>query len=309
MSNLTNKIKIMALDFGFDKVGISDVQQPKNSSFLEKWLKKNYQGTMAWMSKYREKRMDIRKLFPEAQSVISVAYNYYTEFGHSPKKKAGKISRYAWGEDYHKIMKKKLKHLLQCIKELDPQINGRICVDTAPVMDKLWAEQAGLGWQGKHTNLITRDFGSWVFLGEIIVDIVLEYDSPIGDFCGNCQACLDACPTGAIVAPYQLDANKCISYLTIEYWDNPIPDKLKKKLDGWIFGCDICQDVCPWNKNSCKSSEERFVPKKENLAPPLEKWLVMDKDSFNKQFRKSPILRAGYTNFMRNIRAILNKSI
>jgi epoxyqueuosine reductase len=307
MSNLTIEIKKIALDIGFDKVGISAAHQPPKSSFLDNWFNKNYQGTMVWMSRHKEKRTDIHKLFPDAQSVISVAYNYYTEYKHSQKIGEGKISRYAWGEDYHTIMKKKLKNLFQHIKKIDPQINGQICVDTAPIMEKLWAQQAGIGWQGKHTNLITRDLGSWVFLGEIIVNVILDYDDPIGDFCGSCQACLDACPTGAIVAPYQLDANKCISYLTIEYWDNPIPDGLKTKLNGWIFGCDICQDVCPWNKFSRKSSEKRFFPKGENLSPQLKEWTLIDEGSFHKRFRKSPILRTGYTNFIRNIKAALGK--
>ncbi len=303
MLNLTSKIKKMALDLGFDKVGISPALQPEKSQLLDIWLNKNYHGTMSWMLKYKNKRMDIQKFVPDAQSVISVAFNYYTDFKHSPQAGDAKISRYAWGEDYHKIMKKKLKRLLQNILELDPQINGRICVDTAPIMEKLWAEKAGIGWQGKHTNLITRDFGSWVFLGELIVDSVLHYDSPMVDYCGSCQACIKACPTGAIVEPYQLDANKCISYLTIEYWDKPIPEDLKNNINGWIFGCDICQDVCPWNKNSHNSKEERFLPKDGNVTPHIEKWDSMDEDTFIKRFKKSAVLRTGYANFKRNIKA------
>lgn len=308
MSELTYKIKQMACDLGFDKVGVAPAHQPKKSKFLDSWLKNNHHGSMEWMAKHKEKRKNIRNLFPDAQSVISVAYNYYTGFEHSANSQFGKISRYAWGEDYHRIMKKKLKHLLQKIRELDQKITGRVCVDTAPIMDKLWAEQAGLGWQGKHTNLITRDFGSWVFLGELIVDSVLEYDKPIEDFCGNCQACIKACPTGAIIEPYQLDANKCISYLTIEYWDKPIPENLKNKLSGWIFGCDICQDVCPWNKNHQVTSEERFLPKEGNVAPMLSKWSLMEEISFKARFKKSAVKRTGHSNFIRNIKSNDNKS-
>jgi epoxyqueuosine reductase len=308
MENLTAKIKKMAIDQGFDKIGITTVIQPEKSQLLEKWLKKNYQGTMEWMSRYKNMRADIKKLYPNARSVISVAYNYYSDFKHSSMAGNGKISRYAWGEDYHNIMKKKLKHLLQEIKKQSPQINGQICVDTAPIMEKLWAEQAGLGWQGKHTNLITRDFGSWVFLGELIVDCRLEYDAPIGDYCGSCQACINACPTGAIVEPYQLDANKCISYLTIEYWDKPIPEEQKKNMNGWIFGCDICQDVCPWNRFSHNTSEKRFLPKEDNISPPLDEWSFMNESTYKRRFKKSPILRTGYANFIRNIKANYTKS-
>ena len=308
MANLTSKIKKMAHDHGFDKVGITSVIQPEKSQFLENWLKKKYQGKMDWISRHKDKRGNIKNLYPDAQSVISVAYNYYSDFKHSSSTENGKISRYAWGEDYHKIMKKKLKRLLQDIKMLNPQINGRICVDTAPIMEKLWAEQAGLGWQGKHTNLITRDFGSWVFLGELIVDCRLEYDNPIGDYCGSCQACINACPTGAIVEPYQLDANKCISYLTIEYWDKPIPEEQKKNMNGWIFGCDICQDVCPWNRFSHDTSEKRFLPKEGNISPSLDEWSLMDETSYKRRFKKSPVLRTGFANFIRNIKANHNKS-
>ncbi len=308
MSDRTLKIKKMALDFGFDKVGISSTRQPEKSQYLDVWLKKNYHGTMDWMSKHKDKRVDIQKLFPNAQSVISVAYNYYSDFKHSSKAENGKISRYAWGEDYHKIMKNKLKRLLRNIRLMDPKINGRICVDTAPIMEKLWAEQAGLGWQGKHTNLITRDFGSWVFLGELIVDCTLDYDYPIGDYCGSCQACIKACPTEAIIKPYQLDTNKCISYLTIEYWDKPLPEEQKKNMNGWIFGCDICQDVCPWNRFNRNTSETRFLPKEGNVSPPLDAWSEMDETSYKTRFKKSPVLRTGYKNFMRNIKANRNKS-
>jgi epoxyqueuosine reductase len=302
MLNITTKIKDLAIQQGFDKVGITPAGTPEKAKFLEIWLKNEYHGEMAWMSNYKDKRMEVKKLFPYAKSVISVAYNYYTNFKHHSGQDYGKISRYAWGQDYHKIMKKKLKNLLQNIKEIEPQINGRICVDTAPIMEKLWAEKAGIGWQGKNTNIITRDYGSWVFLGELLVDCVLDYDMPISDFCGSCQACIQACPTNALLAPYQLDANKCISYLTIEHWDKPIPKELSKNMKGWIFGCDICQDVCPWNKYSKESSEPNFRPKEGNVYPVLSKWISMDESAYKKRFIKSAVLRTGFKNFIRNIK-------
>jgi epoxyqueuosine reductase len=201
-------------------------------------------------------------------------------------------------------MKKKLKIYLKEIKKIDPGLKGRLCVDTAPMMEKLWAEQAGLGWQGKHTNLITRDYGSWVFLGEIVIDKDLIYDVQIEDFCGSCQACLDACPTNAIVEPYVLDAQKCISYLTIEYWNKPIDKDLKKNMNGWVFGCDICQDVCPWNKFKQNSSENRYWPKENTLEFDLDELEKLDEISYKKKFKKSPVLRPGWKNFRRNIRAV-----
>jgi epoxyqueuosine reductase len=302
IADFTVAIKSMALNLGFDKVGVTSAQQPQKSAYLNAWLDNNFHGTMNWLDRHREKRLDISKLFPGAKSIVCLAHNYYTAFEHSEKRGTGKISRYAWGQDYHRIMKKKLKQLLKEIINLNPKIAGRLCVDTAPMMEKLWAEQAGLGWQGKHTNLISRDYGSWIFLGELILNQELLYDKPISDFCGSCQACIDACPTKAITEPYVLNATKCISYLTIEFWDKPIPESFKKHLNGWIFGCDICQDVCPWNKFSRKSAEPRYYPDKENLHPDLRKWLDMDEETFKKKFKKSPLARPGFKNFIRNIK-------
>jgi epoxyqueuosine reductase len=294
-------IKSMAALLGFDKVGITPARQPKKSDYLNIWLDRNFHGEMHWLNQNREKRLDIDQLFPGAKSVVCVAHNYYTPYKHVEKEGTGKISRYAWGNDYHRIIKKKLKQLLRQIKTYKPEANGQVCVDTAPIMEKLWAEQAGLGWQGKHTNLITRDFGSWIFLGELVLDQELVYDKPAVDACGSCQACIQACPTGAISEPYVLNATKCISYLTIEYWNQPIPEKFQKKMKRWIFGCDICQDVCPWNKFSRESHEQDYYPDKENLSPDLEEWSLMDEETYKKKFKKSPLSRPGFKNFIRNI--------
>jgi epoxyqueuosine reductase len=305
MKYLSDTIKEFARELGFHKVGITTASQPPKSKYLREWLDNGFHGKMTWMEKNKVVRLDIQKIFPKARSVICVAHNYYTSPLLSPDKEYAKISRYAWGVDYHKIMKKKLKKLLDNIKKYDSAINGRICVDSAPILEKLWAEQAGLGWQGKNTNLITRDFGSWVFLGELIVDADLEYDQPGKDFCGKCQACVDACPTSALLYPYVLDARRCISYLTIEYWDEPIPKYLAKKMDNWVFGCDICQEVCPWNRFQKNSDEERYLPLQSNEQPILNNLAQINEQEYKQRFKKSPILRPGWKNFVRNIKTVL----
>ena len=305
MQYLTDNIKKSARELGFHKVGITAAKKPQKSEYLKEWLDNGFHGSMAWMERNKDYRMDIHKIFPEARSVICVAHNYYTPLQHSTEKGFAKISRYAWGEDYHKIMKKKLKQLLNSIKKYLPEIKGRVCVDSAPILEKLWAEQAGLGWQGKNTNLITRDFGSWVFLGELIVDVELEYDTPGKDYCGNCQACVDACPTNALLQPYILDARRCLSYLTIEYWDKPIPDYLAKKMDNWVFGCDICQEVCPWNRFQKKTDEKRYLPQQSNIYSSLSKLAIMNDKDYKQRFKKSPVLRPGWRNFIRNINTVL----
>jgi epoxyqueuosine reductase len=304
MQKITSEIKKIGLDLGFDKIGISVSTQPSKSNNLETWLKNGFSGSMDWLATHQIKRMNIEELLPGVRSIICVAHNYFFPFNHSNKNNRGKLSRYACGEDYHRIMKKKLKTYLKKIKEIDPEIRGRLCVDTAPIMEKLWAEQAGLGWQGKNTNLITREFGSWVFLGEIIIDKDLKPDVPGEDYCGSCRACLDACPTDALVSPYVMDARKCISYLTIEYWDKPIPAYLKKNMNNWIFGCDICQDVCPWNKFAKTSKEERYRPKENTIEFDLSELEKLDETMFKNKFKKSPVLRPGWKNFQRNIKAI-----
>jgi epoxyqueuosine reductase len=304
VQKFTSEIKKIGLDLGFDLVAITSANQPSKSKNLETWLKKGFAGTMHWIAAHQEKRLNVKKLFPTAKSIICVAHNYYSPFYHSNAVNVGKISRYACGKDYHKIMKKKLKTFLQKIQKIDSEIRGRICVDTAPIMEKLWAEQAGLGWQGKNTNLITREFGSWVFLGEIVIDRELQYDLPIEDYCGSCQACLDACPTSALIEPYVLDAQKCISYLTIEYWDKPIDEDLEKDMNGWIFGCDVCQDVCPWNRFAKKSKEDRYWPKENTIEFNLTELAKLDESMYKSKFKKTPILRPGWENFQRNVNVV-----
>ena len=303
-SQLTVQIKKQALDMGFHKVGIAAAKPLIRSTYLEEWLKLNRHGTMTWMENYLEKRMDVTKLYPKAKTVIAVAHNYYTHHQHSNNPKIGKISRYAWGKDYHKVIKKKLKHLLKDIQTLDGSIEGRIFVDTAPIQDKLWAQEGGIGWQGKNTNIITREMGSWIFLGEIVINKELAYDQPAIDYCGSCSACIDACPTKALEA-YKLDATRCLSYLTIEHRDKPIPDEVKSKMNNWVFGCDICQDVCPWNRFAVETNEDNYQPVLGNVAPDLDELNRLSEDAFKKRFNKSPVYRAKYKNFMRNVRTVI----
>lgn len=303
-SQLSVEIKNLVFAAGFHNVGIAAARPLNKSVYMEQWINYNKHGTMQWMEKNLEKRLDITKLYPEARSVISVAHNYYSGFQHSSDSRKAKISRYAWGKDYHKIIKKKLKKVLNEIKILNPSVNGRIFVDTAPIQDKLWAEQAGIGWQGKNTNILNRQMGSWFFLGEIVIDKDLEYDQPAVDYCGSCRACIDACPTNAL-EPYIIDATKCISYLTIEYWDQPIPADYESKLNNWVFGCDICQDVCPWNKFAVETDEPGYLPSEGNVLPDLEELDHLTEDQFKKRFSKSPVSRTKYKNFIRNVRTVM----
>ncbi len=297
-------IRTKALEIGFSKVGITRAEYlAEEGSHLNEWLRRGYHATMAWMQANADKRADIRKVFPNAKSIVCVALNYYTDVQHSDEPGTGKISRYAWGDDYHRVMTERLTSLLADICTFEQGLSGKVYVDTGPVMDKVWAARAGLGWQGKHTNLITKDFGSWVFLGEILLDVELEYDEPVTDMCGTCTACIDACPTDAITEPYVVDSNKCISYLTIEHRGS-VPQDLARSLEGWIYGCDICQDVCPWNRFQQPTSESLFEPRPWNQNPELEKIEKLTPEEFTERYRRSPIKRAKLEGLVRNARAI-----
>ncbi len=267
---------------------------------LEAWLNKGMHGEMQYMENHFDKRLDPRLLVDDAHSVISLGLNYYTE-DIQQDTSAPKISRYAYGADYHHVIKDKLKQLLHIINEKIGEVNGRAFVDSAPVLDKAWAKKAGMGWIGKNTNLISKKTGSFFFLAELIVDIELEYDiEPTADHCGSCTRCIDACPTEAIVAPYIVDGSRCISYLTIEL-KNAIPTEFKGKMDNWMFGCDVCQDVCPWNKFSVLNKEPAFAPHPELLGMTHNDWQDITEDVFQKVFKTSAVKRTKFSGLKRNI--------
>jgi epoxyqueuosine reductase len=292
-------IKSLASQHGFYHCGISQAgfledEAPK----LEQWLNQNYHGEMGYMANHFDKRLDPTKLVEGAKSVISLLLNYYPE--EQQRLDSYKISKYAYGEDYHFIIKDKLKSLVAEMESEIGEINGRVFVDSAPVMDKAWAAKSGLGWIGKHTNLVNPKKGSFFFIAEIICDLELIPDPPMKDYCGTCTKCIDACPTDAITAPYVLDGSKCISYFTIEL-KNEIPEDVKGKFEDWIFGCDICQDVCPWNRFSAFHNETALLPKENLLELSKEDWQQIDEDHFKKVFKKSAVKRTKYVGLMRNI--------
>jgi len=304
LHTLTATIKAKALELGLSSIGVARAQSLETEGLrLQQWLSRGYHGTMSWMQNNLEKRVDPGQILPTARSVISLALNYYTPTEHSKNPETGKISRYAWGDDYHIVMTSRIQQLVDCIKSERPEANARFYVDTGPVLDKAWAVRAGVGWLGKHTNVITKEYGSWVFLGEIILDLELEYDEPMADFCGTCTACIEACPTDAIVEPYVLDSTKCISYLTIEH-KGPIPDDLKPAFDNWVYGCDICQDVCPWNRFQQPTKEGAFSARSENVEPRLEDLESISAEEFTRRFKKSPIKRTKREGIVRNAKAV-----
>ena len=295
----TQIVKQIALDLGFQYCGISksgflEEEAPR----LENWLKRNMHGEMHYMENHFDKRLDTTKLVEGSKSVISLLLNYYPE--QALNDSDYKISKYAYGEDYHHVIKDKLKTFLVEINQQIGEVHGRAFVDSAPVLDKAWAKKSGLGWVGKHTNLINRDMGSFFFIAELIVDLPLVEDGPIKDYCGTCTKCIDACPTDAIVEPYVVDGSKCISYFTIELKDK-LPNDYKGKFDNWAFGCDICQDVCPWNRFSRPTSEQRFTPNEKLLGMTNSDWEEITEDVFEELFKISAIKRTKYEGLKRNI--------
>jgi iron-sulfur cluster binding protein, putative len=304
--SLTEKIRRKALEIGFHKIGFARAEAlTENAEHLRGWLDAGFHGEMKWMEREPEKRSDPRLIFPEAVTVISVAMNYYTPHEHENSVEKGKVSRYAWGDDYHDILKNKLRELFAFIKTLDERAEGKICVDTAPVAEKVWARRAGLGWIGKHSNLITREYGSWVFLGEILLNLELEYDERVSpDYCGSCTACLDACPTGAITAPYVVDSRRCLSYATIELRAFELPAEIEKNLNGWLYGCDICQDVCPWNRFQKPTEEAGFEPREGNVSADLDEILSLTPERYAERFRRSAMKRTKLQGLQRNARAL-----
>ncbi len=306
---LTRLIKQRALAEGFEKVGIvaAAALGDERNRLLE-WLGRGYHANMAWMARDPEMRTDPRKLSPDARSVVVVAKNYHTPAKHTDDPATGKVSRYAWGDDYHEVVGSSLRSLLSWIKAEIPGAEGKVCVDIQPMMDKAWAVRAGLGWIGKHTNLITLEYGSWVFIGELLLNVDLEYDNQsVEDHCGSCTLCIDACPTQAITEPYVVDANKCISYATIELRDAEIPSQVGENLEGWLYGCDICQDVCPWNRFEQVTDESRFQPREGNVNAALSEIAGLTVDTYAARYRGSAMKRAKLSGLLRNARALLER--
>lgn len=277
---------------------------------MREWLDRGYHGEMDWMARDVEKRISPLEIFPQARSVVVVALNYYTPQQHQHNPATGKVSRYAWGDDYHDVVKKKLQAVLSWIREQEPQVAGKICVDIQPVMDKAWAVRAGLGWLGKHTNVITPEFGSWVFIGELLLNVELAYDAErVEDHCGTCTLCIDACPTTAITEPYVVDSNKCISYATIELRAPEMPAPMADHLSGWLYGCDICQDVCPWNRFAEVTHEARFAPRDGNINAELGDVLLLTQETYAERFRGSAMKRAKLSGLQRNARALMSDKL
>ncbi|MBA3971286.1 MAG: tRNA epoxyqueuosine(34) reductase QueG [Bacteroidetes bacterium] len=299
-SKYTTLIKTEAQRLGFDYVGISKADfLQEEAPRLESWLNNNMHGQMSYMENHFDKRLDPRLLVPGAKSVISLLLNYYPS-QEQKDPSAPKISKYAYGKDYHLVIKEKLNFLLEFIKENIGEVDGRAFVDSAPVLDKAWAKKGGLGWIGKNSNLLNKSSGSFFFIAELIIDLELEYDGAVKDYCGTCTKCIDACPTDAIVAPYVVDGSKCISYFTIELKEN-IPTSVKGKFENWMFGCDICQDVCPWNRFSKPHSEPHFQPNGELLNMKKEDWEEITEETFKRVFKDSAVKRTKYAGLKRNL--------
>ena len=298
-SRHTNLIKKEAKRLGFLSCGISKAEFLEDEApRLENWLNKNMHGEMSYMTNHFDKRLNPTLLVPGSKSVVSLLLNYFPE--ETQTNETYKISKYAYGEDYHFVIKDKLKQLLNFIQNEIGEVHGRAFTDSAPVLDKSWAAKSGLGWIGKHSNLITKSNGSFYFIAELIIDLELDYDYAVTDHCGSCTACLDACPTQAITEPYVVDGSKCISYFTIEL-KNEIPSDMKGKFDDWMFGCDICQDVCPWNRFSKPHKEPLFNTSKELLTMSKKEWEEITEEVFQKTFEKSAVKRTKYSGLIRNI--------
>lgn len=314
-------VKAQAQSLGFHRVGIVALGRVESTvepsvaegsrsdqsgpAALQEWLAQGYQADMAWMADPR--RQDIQRVLPGVRSVISVALNYYSPHSHSDAPHQGKISRYAWGRDYHRVLTKRLKALAQWLHTQHPEIETRYYVDTGPVQEKVWAERAGVGWIGKHSNLITRNYGSWIFLGELLTTLPLAGDRPHLEYCGTCRRCLDACPTQAITRPFVVDANRCIAYHTIENRAETLPTAISDRLGGWVAGCDICQDVCPWNQRFAQPTDiADFQPYADNLAPDLQELAHLSEEDWQQRFRASALRRIKPAMWRRNAQANLN---
>ncbi len=297
---LTRALKAEALRLGFDGCGVSEaVFLDDEARRLDLWLRRGHHASMAWMEGHFDKRVDPRRLVDGARSVVSVMHTYHQpRAGHVPG--AARIAQYAWGDDYHDVMRERLGALFAWLESQVGEVAGRAFVDSAPVLDKAWAVRGGLGWQGKNANVLTQSHGSFVFLGELIVDVPLSPDGPVPDHCGTCTRCIDACPTDAIVEPYVVDAGRCISYLTIEHSGDWPADAPVGQMGDWVFGCDVCQDVCPWNKFAVPTDEPRYAPREGVDVASAQEWLEVPLDEWRRRFKGSAVKRAKFEGFLRN---------
>jgi len=294
-------VKAYAGELGFDACGIAEAGLIDPEGRLDRWIEAGYHADMDWMARTRSTRQDPREKLPGARSVIVVARNYYHP-RPEPGPNAGKVARYAWGRDYHKVLRKPLIKLARYLDSFGVETPSYASVDSGPVMERAWAERAGVGWVGKNSLVLRRDLGSWFFLGTVISEVALAPDSPVMDHCGTCHACIDACPTDAFVEEGVVDATRCISYQTIEN-RGVIPADLEEKLEGWVFGCDICQEVCPWNRFARVSTEPDFAPRSGQANPRIDAFLEMDEETFNKRFEGSPLRRTKWQGMVRNAKA------
>lgn len=301
---LSNSIRQKAQELGFDDCKFAQATELSHEAGqLEKWLSQGMHGEMKYLANHFEMRVDPRKLMPGTKSVIVLSSNYYSE---SVAQSDVKVSKYAFGEDYHKVIKKKHKRLMRFIQEKEGNVSMRSFVDSAPIMERAWAQKAGLGWIGKNSLLLTKGKGSFFFLSIILMDVELIYDAPVKDYCGSCTKCIDACPTQAIVQPYVVDGSRCISYFTIEYREQSFPENEKLNFENWMFGCDICQDVCPINARSQPNQEVAFTPKLDLLNLKADDWLRMQEEDLPESFQKSPLKRSGLKGIQRNVRFLKN---
>lgn len=306
-SHHTKIVKDAARELGFNYCGISKAEfLEEEAPRLTEWLKQGYAGKMSYLENHFDKRLDPRLLVPGAKSVVSLMYNYYPVKDLS-REGEFKIAKYAYGEDYHDVIKGKLKIFMEKLNQSIGDIQGRVFVDSAPVMERVWAKRGGLGWIGKNSLLINKQSGSFYFLAELIIDLALEYDGPVKDYCGTCTACMDACPTDAIPTPYTVDGSKCISYFTIELKE-AIPQEVKGKFENWIFGCDICQDVCPWNRFSTSNQENAFQPNQALKEFSKSDWQELTEEVFKAVFAKSPVKRTKLEGLIRNISFVSDPS-
>ena len=301
--NRTEWLKQKAIELGFISVGVSKAEElTEEAPRLERWLKEGMHGEMKYMEGHFEKRLDPRKLVPGTKSVVSLLFNYHNPEVNS-KDDEFKISQYAVGTDYHFVLKRKLKELLKMMKEEWGDVEGRVFVDSAPVLERVWAAKSGLGWRGKNSLLLSKKRGSYFFTAEMMLDIEFEYDVPVADHCGSCTSCIDACPTGDIIQPYIVDGSKCISYFTIEL-KGAIPEPMAGKFDNWIFGCDVCQEVCPWNRHSSPTTEPEFTPTDGILEMTKSDWIDLTEEIFRDYFKSSPVMRTGFEGLKRNIKFV-----